>query len=275
MTTWHATTEEITTYRRGSADSALAASVEAHLLVCSSCRAVLAGDVDARVETERRWDDLALRMQSPSSSIWSGLLRSGATRPALSTRPLLIAWLTAMALLVALPVLPIMVVGTGSTTMLLAAAPLAPMIAVVLSYRQATDPAGELALASPMAGFRLIATRAMVVALIATPVGVVVALVLQLPAYAAFGWLLPGLALAALVLMAGTVRVDPAVAAGVLGAAWALAVVVPTVARRSTADLVAQAVASPEIQLLALVIAVAAATLAVARRDHVTYRRAL
>jgi hypothetical protein len=36
VTTWHATTDEITTYRRGSTDSALAASVEAHLLVSSS-----------------------------------------------------------------------------------------------------------------------------------------------------------------------------------------------------------------------------------------------
>ena len=275
MTTWHATPAELSAYRHGSDDSVLAASIEAHLLGCSLCREVLAGNGVVRSDTVRRWEDLTSRLDDPSEARWSFLQRSGVTRPSLSTRPLLIAWVAAVVLLLILPLLPLLVGGAGGTTLLLAAAPLAPMIAVVLAYRQATDPAGELALATPMAGFRLVATRAMTVALTATPVAVVVALLLHLPTYVAFGWLLPGLALASLVLVAGTLRLDPAVTAGVLGAGWALAIVLPTVARRATVDAVALAVAAPVPQLLALAVAALALALAVTRRDHITYRRIL
>lgn len=275
MTTWHATDEELVAYRRGSHDSVLAASIEAHLLACTTCRGALAGDTDVRTDTARRWDDLAARMDSPPTTRWSGLQRSVLTRPALATRPLLIAWVAAIGVLLAVLLLPLLVVGGGGTTVLLAAAPLAPMLAVVLAYRHASDPAGEMALATPMAGFRLIATRAVTVALTATPLAVVVALLLNLPAHVAFGWLLPGLALATLVLMAGTVRMDPAVTAGVLGAGWALVIVAPTVLRQITAEAVAQAVASPGAQLLALAVAALALALALTRRDHITYRRTL
>lgn len=275
MTTWHATTEELIAYRHGSDDSVLAASVEAHLLACSVCRGALAGHGDVRSDTVRRWEDLTAKLDNPAAARWSLLQRSGVTRPAVSTRPLLVAWVAAIALLLVLPLLPLVVGAAGGTTVLLAVAPLAPMIAVALAYRQATDPAGELALATPMAGFRLVATRALSVALMATPVAVIVALLLGLPAHVAFGWLLPGLALAALVLVAGTLRLDPAVTAGVLGAGWALLIVLPTVVQRATADVVALAVAAPASQLLALAVAVLALALAVTRRDHVTYRRIL
>jgi hypothetical protein len=275
VTTWHATPAELSAYQHGSDDSVLAASIEAHLLACSRCREVLAGNGDVRSDTARRWEDLTSRLDEPSAARWSALQRSGVTRPSLSTRPLVIAWVAAVGLLLMMPLIPLLVGVAGGTTVLLAAAPLAPMIAVVLAYRQATDPAGELALATPMAGFRLVATRAMTVALTATPVAVAAALLLELPTYVAVGWLLPGVALAALVLVAGTLRVDPAVTAGVLGAAWALLIVLPTLGRRATADVVAQAVASPDSQLLALAVAALALALAVTRRDHITYRRTL
>ena len=275
MSTWHATTEELVAYRDGSGDSVLASSIEAHLLACPHCRGVLAEHADGRSDTERRWADLTARMDSPSPAGWFAATRSRVTRPSLATRPLVAAWLLAMGLLVTLPLLPLLVVGSGGTTVLLAAAPLAPMIAVVLAYRQTTDPAGEMALATPMAGLRLVATRAVAVALTATPVGVGAALLLDLPAYVAFGWLLPGLALATLVLMAATLRVDPAATAALLGATWAVAIVLPTVFRRASADLVAQAVASPGPQLLALAVALVALGLAFTRRDHLAYRRIL
>lgn len=275
MSTWHATTEELVAYRDGSGGSLLVASVEAHLLACPRCRGELAEHPEGRSDTERRWTDLTTRMDTPSSTRWFPITRSGVMRPALATRPLVTAWLAAMGLLATLPLLPLLVVGTGGTTVLLAAAPLAPMVAVVLAYRQGTDPAGEMALATPMAGFRLVATRAVAVALTATPVGVGAALLLGLPPYVAFGWLLPGLALAALVLVAGTLRVDPAATAGLLGAAWAVAIVLPTVSRRASADLVAQAVASPGPQALALAVATLALALAITRRDHLAYRRIL
>jgi hypothetical protein len=204
---------------------------------------------------------------------WPGTHSSLVPRASLSSRPLLAAWLSALALVLLLPVLPVLLAGRDATTALLAVAPLAPTAAVVLAYRRSTDPAGELALATPLAGFRLVATRALLVSVAAVPAGVLVALALGLPTYVAFGWLLPGLALSALVLVAGTVLPDPAVAAAALGGAWALAVTLPSLSPRGSSDLVAAAVTSPGAQLLALAVAVAALTLAFARRDHVTYRR--
>ena len=156
----------------------------------------------------------------------------------------------------------------------MALAPVAPLAAVALTYGRHAEPAGELALATPTAGLRVVAARAVLVALPAVPVGVGVALLLGLPTPVAFGWLLPG---AALAVAGGPGRHDPA---GSLGRRR-----VP--GRRSgpwpsrgpprragvPADVVTHLVASAPIQLTALVVALAAIALTIARRDTVAYRR--
>ncbi len=278
MNTWHVSDHDLAAYLSGTAGAVLTASVEAHVLGCAQCRGALAAADGgaARPDTERRWAALVEQIDRPSSprlARWSGAHPSLVTRASVSSRPLLAAWLSALALVLLLPVLPVVLAGREATTALLAVAPLAPMAAVVLAYRRATDPAGELALATPLAGFRLVATRALLVAVAAAPAGVLVGLALDLPTYVAFGWLLPGLALSALVLVAGTILPDPSVVAGVLGGAWALAVTLPSLSPRGSSDLVADVVTSSGTQLLALAVAVAALALAFARRDHVTYRR--
>lgn len=278
MNSWHVSDHDLTTYLSGTAGTVLTASVEAHILGCAECRrslAVTAGHA-TRQETERRWASLVEAIERPSTSVLTGRAVVGPsllTRASVSSRPLLAAWLSALALVLLLPMLPVVLAGREATTALLAVAPLAPMAAVVLAYRRSTDPAGELALATPLAGFRLVATRALFVALAAAPVGVLAALALGLPTQVAFGWLLPGLALSALVLVAGTVLLDPTVAAGLLGGAWALVVSLPSLADRDSADLVVEVVTASSTQLLTLAVGVAALALAVARRDHVTYRR--
>lgn len=278
MNTWHVSEHELTAYLSGTAGAVLTASVETHVLGCAECRGSLAaaGGGAARPDTERRWAALVEQIDRPSSPRlvrWSGAHPSLVTRASVSSPPLLAAWLSALALVLLLPVLPVVLAGQEATTALLAVAPLAPMAAVVLAYRRATDPAGELALATPLAGFRLVATRALLVAVAAAPAGVLLGLALGVPTYVAFGWLLPGLALSALVLVAGTILLDPTVVAGVLGGAWALAVTLPSLSPRGSSDLVADVVTSSGTQLLTLAVAVAALALAFARRDHVTYRR--
>ena len=111
------------------------------------------------------------------------------------------------------------------------------------------------------------------VAVPAVPVGVGAALLTGFPLPVALGWLLPGAALCALVLLAGTTRFDPATVAASLGALWAVGVCLPAAARRVPADVVAEVVASPTVQLIALAVALAAAVATVARRDAVSYRR--
>jgi hypothetical protein len=278
VNTWHVSEHDLAAYLTGRTGTVLAASVEAHVLGCTECRGSLATTAGAatRQETERRWESLVEQIDRPSTSVlsrWSAAHPSLLTRASVSSRPQLAAWLTALAVVLVLPVLAVVLAGREATTVLLAVAPLAPMAAVVLAYRQATDPAGELALATPLSGFRLVTTRALLVALVAAPAGVLVGLAGGVPTYVALGWLLPGLALSALVLCAGTILLDPTVAAALLGGAWAMAVTVPSLPTRGTSDLVTTAVTSPSTQLIALAVAVGASAIAFARRDHVTYRR--
>ncbi|MET1058536.1 MAG: hypothetical protein ABWX84_03000 [Nocardioides sp.] len=274
MTTWHAHPNDLAAYVAGADDPVLAASVETHLLRCADCRTALASAAGTastaqggpeRSDTERRWDSLAAVVDTPRSA---PLARLG-----VSTRPLRAAWLLAAFLVLLVPVVLAFATGRpGLPTVLLALAPIAPSLAVVVAYRTSADPAGEMALAVPVAGLRIVSARALLVALAAAPLGVAAALALQLPLAVALGWLLPGLALSSLVLLAGTTRLDPAVVAGGLGILWALAVGTPAASRRASVDAVVDTVAGAPVQLLALAIAVSAIALTVSRREQIAYR---
>jgi hypothetical protein len=270
VTTWHAHPNDLAAYVAGDDDPVLAASVETHLLRCEECRATLARasrppEASQRTDTERRWANLAAVVDTPRSAPFARL--------GIATRPLRAAWLLAALLVLLVPGVPAVVTGHGLPTLLLALAPIAPSIAVVLAYRTGADPAGEMSLAAPVAGLRIVSVRALLVGLGVAPLGVAAALALHLPLAVALGWLLPGLALSSLVLLAGTTRLDPALVAGVLGVAWALAVAMPAATRRASVDAVSDTVAGAPVQLLALAITVAALSLAVSRRDQVAYRR--
>ena len=265
MTTWHADPNDLAAYAGGADDPVLAASVETHLLRCADCRTALARVADRR-ETERRWATLTDVVDTPRAA---PLARLG-----VSTRPLRAAWLLAALLVLLVPVVPALVTGgPGLPTLLLALAPIAPSLAVALAYRTSSDPAGEMALAAPVAGLRIVSVRALLVGLAAAPLGVAAALAVQLPLAVALGWLLPGLALSSLVLLAGTTRVDPAAVPGALSITWALAVGMPAASRRDSVDAVIDTVAGAPVQLLALAIAVAALALTVSRREQIAYRR--
>lgn len=271
MTVWHASTEDLTSYRAGSAGPVVSASLDAHLIRCAECRRALAGVVgpDAAADSERRWrlvDEAVTRRRSRRDRV--SLLRLG-----VSSRPLALALLLAVTLLIAVPLVIASVSGRSVGATLLAGAPLAPMVAVALSYRRETDPAGELALAAPLAGIRLVSRRTLLVAAVSAPAGVAAGLALGVPLGIALAWLLPGLALSALVLLAGTTRLDPAIVTACLGSVWALGVSVA--AWRDGADLVARALAGAPTQMPSLLVAALALTLFVTRRDRLSYRRFL
>ena len=267
MNTWHATSEELEVYRYGAGDPAVTASIEAHLLACPQCQHDLAtlGGTNASAETARRWTQLTELIDVPRTS--------ALPRITLSTRPLLTAWLVATALVFVIPLLPVLITGEAVPTLLLAMAPLAPIAAVATAYRTSSDPAGELALSTPMAGLRTVAGRALLVGLAAAPFGILAAILLHLPAGVAFAWLLPGLALSSVVLLAGTTRIDPTLVAGVLGVGWPIVAALPWATRRMPVSLAADWIAAPDVQLLMLAVASLSLMAAVARRDRVTYRR--
>lgn len=268
MNAWHVVTEDLRTYRAGAAQPALAHSIETHLVACAECRRAFArsGDPAAAADSARRWEAVATTVDESTTS---PLLRLG-----VATRPLAAALGVAVLLLAVLPLAVDALAGPERVaTMLLAGAPLAPMLAVAFAYRREADPVGELSLAAPVAGIRLVAHRALLVSLAGVPLGVVAGLVTGLPAGVALAWLLPGLALSGCVLAAGTTRLDPALVAAVLGAAWALSVTLAD--RRGSGDVVVDLVAAAPTQLISLAAAAAAFTIAVARRDRLSYRSTL
>ncbi|HEX5535333.1 MAG TPA: hypothetical protein VFX33_16460 [Actinomycetales bacterium] len=269
--TWHAADEDLRRYASGEAGPVVQASLDAHVLRCATCQsrlAILAG----AGETARRWERLADAIDVPSRSF----LRPGNLgRMALAAPSLRWAWLAALTAVVALPVLAGMLLETrsGALALQLALAPLVPVGAVALAYRDVADPAGEITLATPSAGLRLVAMRAFVVSVAAVPAGLLASTLVGIPLHLAAAGLLPGLALAAVVLLAGTTRVDPVLVAATLGGLWAVAVGAPSPLRGIAVARLAEALSSPAVQLTAVCVVAAALLLTLTRRDAVAYRR--
>ena len=274
---WHVPEAELTAYAAGTLATVASASVEAHVLTCPRCRGRLAGvAVDDRDEA---WQRLADMIDRPSPSLLERLSRGHlTTRSAIATPLLVRAALLAVALVGLVPLLAAVLVEDAAPLAILVLAPLAPVGAVTLAYRDWADPAGEITRATPMAGLRLVAMRALVVSVAAVFLTVSTLLVLDtwldVPTRLALAWCLPGLALAGLVLVAGTTRVDPLHVAVGLCAVWAATLVLGATSRRSLRhEVLLDVVASPAFQSAALAVAVATLLLTFVRREAVTYRR--
>jgi hypothetical protein len=273
--------EDLAQYASGASIAIVTASTEAHLLRCELCRTTLSTVAD-HAESERRWAQLADAVDRPSRPLSErlGLRRRstgsglGLVRSAFGTPSLL--WHGGVALLVAaaLPALAASVHQSRALVLLLALAPLVPVAAVSVAYRHASDPVGEIVLATPAAGLRLVAMRAVAVGAAALPAGLASGWLAGLSPSVAVAWLLPGLALAALVMASGTTRLDPMTVGVVLGLLWALAVGSPASMHVAAAQRLVDLVSSPGTQLAALAVGCAAVLTTVARRDVVAYRRA-
>ncbi|MFH9858305.1 zf-HC2 domain-containing protein [Streptomyces sp. NPDC017202] len=124
---------------------------------------------------------------------------------------------------------------TGARPLLLALAPVVPVLGVALSYGPHADPVHEIAAASPGGGLRLLLTRTAAVLLVCLPVLTLAGLLLPGPgAPGAAAWLLPGLALTlASLALAG--YVGPRPGAAVTGGGWLCAVLAPALASPSGA----------------------------------------
>ncbi|GAA3516853.1 hypothetical protein [Nocardioides daeguensis] len=280
--TWHLSAEELGAYLRSASQRTVRdSSAETHLLACAECRALLATLTDA-ASTDAAWLRLADDVDRTSRRSWLQLAGApGLLRTAVATPPLLRAAASAALVLGLVPLLASAIAGEGGLLALLVLAPLTPMAAVTLAYRPAQDPAGEIGLVAPVAGLRLVALRALVVAALALPVvygslALVSAVGQPIPASDAVAWLLPGAALAAVTLALGTTRVDPLPVAIGISATWATSAIA---LGRSGGGIDARSVtallADPVTQWVALAVAVGAAALVVVRRDEIGYRRSM
>ncbi|GAA4409651.1 hypothetical protein GCM10023168_28570 [Fodinibacter luteus] len=277
-TDWHVEDEDLAAYGTGSLASVPATSVEAHLMGCEGCRERLARTGQPQ-DIEDAWLTLADAVDRPSTGPLGRLTgRHHLLRSSVATPTMLAAALAGIALVVAVPLVAAVVAGDAALVALLVGAPLAPVTAAGLAYRDWADPAGEISLATPSTGLPLVAKRALLVsvgALLAAGVSLfVVSTWVAAPAALFFSWCLPGLALSALVMLAGTTRLDPLRVALGLGLTWAAAVVAGSWAPRSLRpEAVLHVLATPELQTAALSIVVVSLFTTVARRDLVSYRR--
>jgi hypothetical protein len=266
--TWHVEPDDLHAYRRGQVRGVSADSIEAHLIRCSTCREVLA-DGAPTGRRDLRWAAITTEIDRPTrwnrSSAW--------VRLAVGTPQLALAGLSLAAASLVVPLLIGLVDSRAAVTAYLAGAPVAPMLGVLLAYRAAADPAGQLALASPMHTFRVVVMRTTVLLAAVLPAGLLAAVLLPADAALLLGWFLPTLAGCALVLAAGT-RFDPLWLACSLAVGWATLVWAGMSDDRvrpvadALRDLQVNGVA---VQSTSLVVTLAAVGLLTLRRDQIDY----
>jgi hypothetical protein len=218
---WHLDGALATDYRDGRVSPVLAASVEQHLTGCPSCRVLVPSDT-ARLD--RIWGEVLEVVEAPEVT-WlertlAALGVSGATARLVAATPALRgACLTALSVVVVLA----LVAGQLSeraTTAFVALAPVLPLVGVALAFGPRTDPMSEMAAASPYSLVRLLAVRTAFVVATALAPAALVAQLLPGGTWLTAGWLLPALAMCTAVLAAAR-RLEPALTAAALSAAWA------------------------------------------------------
>ncbi|MFJ8542958.1 zf-HC2 domain-containing protein [Streptomyces sp. NPDC093586] len=221
---WHVDEDDLRAYARGELAAPVLWSADAHLTACARCRGVLAEVSDAAV-LDAGWERLDAELDAPRPGWFEGLLvRCGVadhTARLLAATPVLRrSWLGAVVAVLVMTFAVAFTSGvTDRPTVFLALAPLLPLAGVALAYGPALDPTYEMAVVSPMHGFRLLMIRT--VAVLAVGLGVNGLATLALPGYGlrALAWLLPALALTASGL-ALTPRLGPVVAPSVVAGVW-------------------------------------------------------
>ncbi|MFS8199189.1 zf-HC2 domain-containing protein [Streptomyces sp. CWNU-52B] len=265
--TWHVADDDLRAYVRGELASPMLWSADTHLMACARCRSVLA-EVSDPAPLDRGWERLDAELDAPRPGFLESLLvRAGVpdhTARLLAATPVLrLSWLGAVVAVLAMTVLVTNVVEVSETpTLFLALAPLLPLAGVALSYGPALDPTYEMAVVSPMHGFRLLMIRTVPVLAIALVLNGVATLALPSYGLAALAWLLPALALTTTGL-ALTPRLGPVLAPGLVGGVWAAVLLV---ARNMTDGTLAPYTAPG--QSVAAVVAVLAAGFFYLSRDR-------
>ena len=263
MTTWHVAATDLRRYAAGTADVAVAASVEAHVVRCGACAAALAPAVDT-ARLDAIWAEVADVVDAPRRTRLERLLTAfgvpEATARLLAATPNLRAgWFGARAVVLALA-LGVTALGgrDGDATPLLLLAPLLPVVGVAAAFGRHADPAYDLTIAAPYSTLRLLLLRS--AAVLVTCVALTASVALLLPgAVGTAAWLLPALGLTVATLALATWW-EPHVAAVAVGGTWTL-LVVEVAYRRGLADLT-----SSPAQLGCAALAVLAAAVLVRRR---------
>lgn len=221
---WHADPDLLTGYASGQLGRAQASSVEAHLMMCATCRAELAAmaDVDrldrnltaiiAVVDQPaRRWPERFL-VRCGVSDRHARLVAivPGARDP----------WFASVAIVLVLAASAAMFAGsTRETYLFLVSAPLLAVAAVAAVFATRDDPAREVIVATPMRGLELLLVRWASVVVPAFALTGLFAIAVPDVGWTAMAWLLPSVCMAAVTMTAASWLPVRGVAAAV-GGVW-------------------------------------------------------
>lgn len=264
MNAWHLDDQLAEKYATGQTSLTLAASVEQHLIGCSSCRGLMSPYVDGP-RSDRVLTGLLDRVQAPQPRLVERiLLRLGmadTTARLLAVTPSLHGgWLTSVVFVLGLAQFVAHSSPSG-VALYMALAPVLPLISVAIAFDADTDPSREMVGATPYSVLRLLLIRtAAVVAATIIP-ATLLALLLPGSAWLALGWLLPSFALISTVLML-TPRAPALPTAGVLATFWVTLVGVGWIRRHDPF-----LAASFTVQVVSLSVLVIAVVLLLVRQD--------
>jgi hypothetical protein len=228
---WHLDEATLRAYVDGQPLTVVGASVEAHLVTCGDCRALLGGLMSHHV-VDRAWPGIRSRVEAPHRSVAERLVRRCGISPE-SARLLVAvpafrgAWLLGMLVVSLFAAGAALFAGAYGLTVFLIVAPLAPVAGVAASFGGDADPCHELVTVTPHSTVRLLLLRTAGVLATSLPITLLAGLLLPGPAWLGVAWLAPAAAGIALTLLLAPVFGSTAVAA-TLGACWSLGVVSAT-----------------------------------------------
>lgn len=242
---WHVDAEAVARYAEGGMDEARSYSLEAHLLACPDCRAlvgvVVRGDSMDRLQLDRAWAEILDMVDAPRPGFLERMLlnlglRQHVARLLAATPSLRLSWVAAQALALAFAVLAAYA-GRGhaspdglSDLLFLAVTPLLPLAGVAVAYGPGIDPTYEVGLASPMRSFHLLLVRASAVLITSTVLATGASLTLPGLGWTAAAWLLPSLGLTISSLALAT-SMPPLWASGSVSFAWIATILATAVGR--------------------------------------------
>ena len=171
------------------------ASVEAHLMECRECGAVLR-ELMPREPLDRAWRAIRAHVEEPRAGLVERLLAalgmsSDSARLLAAVPAFRGAWLLGMfTVLVFAGGAALFAEDTGLTLFLIVA-PLIPVAGVAASFGGDADPAHELVTVTPYSSLQLLLLRTAGVLTTSVPVTVLLGLALPGPAWLAVAWLTP------------------------------------------------------------------------------------
>jgi len=225
---WHLDEATLRAYVEGHPLNVVGASVEAHIVVCPTCRVRL-GELMPHEAVDRAWSAIRAHVESPRRSIPERLIRwfgiSVETARILVAVPAFRgAWLLGLFTVTLFAGLAALFAGDYGLALFLIVAPLAPVAGVAASFGGDADPCHELVTVTPYSAVRVLLLRTAGVLATSLPITLLAGLALPGPAWVGVAWLPPAAAGVTLTLLLAPVF-GSTVPAAALAACWSAAVV--------------------------------------------------